>query len=97
MASQFPAPYLETLLFFSAEKIKGWYACLKQNNAMDIYVKTQIVDKAFYMIRADLLCVKSTHVYHHFNFYSSLSFNKASECIKLEKIDSCSYKKDLRI
>ena len=43
-ASQFPVPYFEAQLSFSSEKIKGWYACLVENNTMDKYLFTQHFD-----------------------------------------------------
>lgn len=45
--SQFPVPYFEAQLSFSAEKLKGWYEFLVQNNTMDIYLFTQHIDFVF--------------------------------------------------
>lgn len=46
-ASQFPVPYFEAQLSFSAVKIMTWYEFLVQNNTMDIYVTTQNIDFLF--------------------------------------------------
>lgn len=47
IASQFPVPYFEAQLSFSAGKLKGWYAFLLENNTMEQYIFTQIYDFLF--------------------------------------------------
>jgi len=46
-ASKFPVPYFEAQLSFSAEKIKGWYSYLIEENTLGVYVTTQNIDFLF--------------------------------------------------
>jgi len=45
--SKFPVPYFEAQLSFSAEKIKGWYAYMVEQETLSIYTKTQHIDFIF--------------------------------------------------
>ncbi|MEX1166074.1 MAG: hypothetical protein WEK74_04270 [Hydrogenophaga sp.] len=46
-ASGFPVPYHEAQLSFDAQKIKGWYAFLIDNDTLGVYWQTQFIDFAF--------------------------------------------------
>jgi len=45
--SLYPVPYFEAQLSFSAEKIKGWYAYMSEQNTLGIYKRTQHIDFIF--------------------------------------------------
>jgi hypothetical protein len=47
LESLFPVPYFEAQLSFDAEKLKGWYSFLIENNTMDKYLQTQNIDFLF--------------------------------------------------
>lgn len=47
VASKFPVSYFEAQTSFNAEKIKEWYQFILNENTMDIYFKTQLIDFLF--------------------------------------------------
>ena len=46
-ASRFPVPYWQAQLSFDHLKLKGWYEFLIQQQTLDLYVHTQLIDFIF--------------------------------------------------